>query len=419
MVAGDRITQIRIENLRCVADVTIALSGLSVLIGDNGSGKSSIIEAFESLRYFGDPGANVPDWFRDHTQPVRAKQGAMTLGVHVEDPARGGAPPLRYRFSLAQHGRGPEVVEEHLDVGPLEGRSEPLHVIIRSSGRDDDLVFDQGQRKLVRVKANPNRLLLSDVGSDPRHADRGEIEQSAIRRVAEALRKIEVHVPFDVMPAWVARRGGRRSASREAAMLQPAKRLELLAANLANVYHSLKNDFGAPHWQETMEYVRLGLGDDIDDVSASADASGGQHAISVRYKSLPAVVPAAGLSDGTLAYLAFVALFRLPSDRTVLAFDEPELHMHPGLLARIVSMFETLAKKSPVVVSTHSDRFLDTLEDPAASAVLCELDETRSTALRRPDPATLERWLAEFRGLGDLRAAGLDSAVMEVRDRKR
>ena len=44
------ITELRIEGLRTIERIRLPLDGLTVLIGDNGTGKSSILEACEILR---------------------------------------------------------------------------------------------------------------------------------------------------------------------------------------------------------------------------------------------------------------------------------------------------------------------------------------------------------------------------------
>jgi predicted ATPase len=118
------------------------------------------------------------------------------------------------------------------------------------------------------------------------------------------------------------------------------------------------------------------------------------------------------LSDGVLAYLAFVALVQLSPPGGLLAFDEPETHLHPGLIDRVAGFFETLSTRRPVLVATQSDRFLDAISDPADSVVLCELDSDRSTQLIRPEPRALAAWLKDYRGLGHLRAAGHDRSVL-------
>jgi len=49
MERSSRITQLRISGMRVIEDVTLDLGGLTVLIGDNGTGKSSIVEALKLL----------------------------------------------------------------------------------------------------------------------------------------------------------------------------------------------------------------------------------------------------------------------------------------------------------------------------------------------------------------------------------
>ena len=46
----DRITRIYIKNVRAIKYVDLELSPFTVLIGDNGAGKSTIIECLEVLR---------------------------------------------------------------------------------------------------------------------------------------------------------------------------------------------------------------------------------------------------------------------------------------------------------------------------------------------------------------------------------
>ncbi len=111
------------------------------------------------------------------------------------------------------------------------------------------------------------------------------------------------------------------------------------------------------------------------------------------------------LSDGTLAYLALVASLRLETNATLLAFDEPETHLHPELQARVMTLLESASVSVPVVVATHSDVLLDVLDSPEKAAVVLDVEEDRSSTLRRLDATSLQRWLKDYRGIGNLRAA--------------
>jgi predicted ATPase len=223
----------------------------------------------------------------------------------------------------------------------------------------------------------------------------------------------EVQTTFNVAARWVAREQRMLTPIREPQLFERATRLARGGANLANAFAELKNSASPRDWEETMEYVRLGLGADVESVNTRAELGGGNIGLYLKYESLEREVPAISLSDGTLAYLALVAMVRLKTPRSLLAFDEPDLHFHPYLIARLASFCEAMARRHSVLVATHSDHLLDCLADPAGTVVLCELDErTRSTRLVRPDPEALEAWLRNYRGLGDLRGAGHQASVM-------
>lgn len=399
----DRVTELWVENVRVLETVRIRLNGLTVLIGENGSGKSSVLEVCELLRLASEAGGFV--------DALRASHGGLggirrfdaphvKVGVRIE----GDGAPLTYEFAVADNGSDVVVSEERLVVE--ETADQPGEVVI---DRTLSKVQVHERGSLIEIKeVNRGGLLIVSYGERPPHP--------AIGRLRSALSAIEIHLPFEVTPGWFARSTRRGWGMRAAVPFSGASTLERLGANLPNAYQSLKNGFGDEHWQETMEYVRLGLGEEVESVNV-LDYGGGESRawLEVSFRGgngTRAKVPAAGLSDGMLTYLALVALARLPAGRTLLAFDEPDLHLHPLLLMRALDLFEELAEDAPVLVATHSDRMLDGLSEPVRSVVLCQLDEQRKTRFLRPDEEALERWLKRYRGFGDIRAAGHESSVM-------
>jgi predicted ATPase len=155
-----------------------------------------------------------------------------------------------------------------------------------------------------------------------------------------------------------------------------------------------------------MEYVRLGLGESVESVDLAVDPGGNGGALKIKYRDYDAHVPASVLSDGTLAYLAIVAVFRLNRDRSFLAWDEPDLHLHPGLTARVVEMLESAGAETNVVVATHSDRFLDALSAPAQSVQVMETGANISSQMRRLDANALSGWMEDDDGVGSICSAG-------------
>lgn len=434
------ITEIRIEGLRTIEQARLTLDGLTVLIGENGSGKSSLIEACEILR------RATGERFLDELYGIHGgltalmRQGAprLSLGVTVR-PVRGEVPGddvvddivyshfdlLHYELSLVPDPAFASI-EEKLDASPAKkwaklyihqrgapGRiSKPdasirpqANIFWRRGLKNEALAFSNERYEhtldaQIPYLAQINYRAISD------------LDRAAAQLIGLHLKHIQVHLPFEVMPAWAARALDRKSALRASSLLAPATHLEKLGLNLANAYHVLKNSFGPEEWRRTVDYIRLGLGERVEDVTTWADPGGGNIGLALKEAGLDRPIPAAQLSDGVLTYLAFVALFRLRAQRpSLLALDEPDLHLHPRLLMRVLDMLESMAAEHPVLVATHSDRLLDGLSDPARAAVLCELDPQGRTRLLRPDAAALTRWLERYRGLGEIRGAGHEASI--------
>jgi predicted ATPase len=413
---GNRITEILAKGLRSLADVRLQLDGLTILIGDNGSGKSSLIEVCELLQRAAG-GSFLEDLHKIHGGLgglLRVGAEHMELGLVF---APDGDSYTRYEYSFALDRSG-VILRESLDWvrGEVDDSDavveQRIGIISREAGlsRSNSFRFliDEKGAAPVETAIDPRRLALSSFGEFPPHWLVGE--------ALAVLRAIDVHVPFDTTARWVQRSRGQHSPLRSAATIEPTEALSRFGANLSNAWSALKNDFSEAHWRETMDYVRLGLGPDVESVNVRADPGGGAIALRLKYAGLDEQIPSFAVSDGTLTYLAFVALFRLNTKKSLIAFDEPETHLHPELLQRVLGFFEAMAKERPVLLATHSDRLLDGLSDPARSVVLCELDERRATRLVRPDPEALRDWLTDYRGLGDVRGAGHAASILTRRE---
>lgn len=501
----DRVTRVLIYNVRAIESVELDLGRpITVLIGENGSGKSTILECLELLRKAAEPGFMAQFYHTHRGMPALLRKGAssLSLAVHVEDDADL-LPPLTYGFSLVHTGTGASVGREQLDSAPHERGYEleasrsraaaldaQLHVartqladqeanleqerarhrlatfavsrnkqlrgveaaapvrartsilepglrakVQASRQTVDDLegmraavaghieraprvgtcllqrtatetaMFDAESGTLASVPAVPSDVLAISILPNVAERDaRFDPASAALSRVQRALRAIESHVGFDTRASWVARTYQRPESIRGAATLFPAERLQLLGLNLANAWNELMSQRSAER-DQTLAMLRLGLGERLDSVVVRPDMGGGNVYLAVQFNDLPEPVYAGDLSDGQLSWLAFVAMARLNTGRSLLAVDEPELHLHPSLLGRVVSMLANLPGAPPVVISTHSDRVLEMLDDPADAVRVCRLVDGRAE-VSRIDAALLPSWLEQFGDLGQIRAAG-------------
>lgn len=390
----DRIKRLRIGNIRAIAELDLAVDPVTVLIGENGSGKSTIVEALELLRKSAESSFFQQFYTIHRGMPGLLRRGESTLrlGVVVEDDA-GVEPRLEYEFVLRDRGDGAVVHSEKL----VEG----TEALLERDGGHISIAAMPGATRFPGEALRGHQLLIAAFGAVP--------PLPAMSRILEVLRGIEVHLPFDTMAGWAARSYQYPSGIRGSVTLQPADRLALLGVNLANAWSTIKNaDSGS--WEHAMALVRLGLGEAIDAVNVVADPSGGSIGLSIKRTDFAEPIPAASLSDGQLSWLAFVALAQLHEARSVLVIDEPEQHLHPALLGRAVELLKAM-RAGPVVLSTHSDRVLELVD---ASAVrVCRLEPGARASVAQIDAEQLPRWLQEFGDLAQIRANGYLERVLK------
>ena len=115
-------------------------------------------------------------------------------------------------------------------------------------------------------------------------------------------------------------------------------------------------------------------------------------------------IPATRLSDGTLRYLCLLAILLHPEPPPLICIEEPELGLHPDLLPTLSDLMREASGRTQLIVTTHSDVFVDTLTDQPESVVVCEKHDGR-TEMRRLDKGDLAKWLENYR-LGDLWTSG-------------
>lgn len=385
---ADRITQLTIEGMRCIESITLGLKDFTVLIGENGTGKSTIIEALEILRKAATESPLIHKIYDRHdgTHLVRHDSALLSLAATIE----GDGPSLTYTIRILRD-------KAYLSI-------------------DHEDVIESGSKTVMRRLGTNYKFVATDQ-ADSEKSDTTAPDEAVIAsakflkipqlvRVQQALASIEIYTSLDLRHTWTNPQGA--PTARSSNLVRPTERLEPSGTNLVNVYAALRNQ---RNWRETLGRLQVSLGD-IEDVLFVNEATGGTQTLSLRWRNTSDVL-LSGLSDGQIWIMALVAIQQLQRrvPPSIIAIDEPEIHLHPGMIARVAVGLHEMSEEIPVLVGTQSDAFLNALECPEDIVVLCHLDEQRRTALRRPDREQLETWLAEFKGLGAIRSEGLTNVV--------
>jgi predicted ATPase len=384
-MAADRITQLSIGGMRCIDEIKLDLGAFTVLIGENGAGKSTIVEASELLRKVATESPFVEKLYQPHAGTRLLRSGAthLRLGARIE----GAGPPLMYEIQVLRDGTYLSIQTE--TVSESRGGDRMLR-----NGSSFSCLGSDGQPTQDESSVHPSEAVLNSARF---------LKSPEVQRVQRALAAIEIHVPLDVRCSWAAPQAG--STARSSNTARPVERLDPGGTNLVNVYAKLRNQ---PNWGETLGRIRLVLGD-VDDILIQPDPSGGTLGLEVRWGH-DLEVPLSGLSDGQVSALALIAIqqLRRKVPPSLIVIDEPEAHLHPGVIRRVAVGLAETGDEWPVLVATQSDAFLDAVSDRPDELVHCRLDSQRRTELARLDRAQVQGWLDEFRGIGELRREGME-----------
>lgn len=115
-------------------------------------------------------------------------------------------------------------------------------------------------------------------------------------------------------------------------------------------------------------------------------------------------IPATRLSDGTLRYLCLLAILLNPTPPPLVCIEEPELGLHPDVQNRLARLMREASERMQIIVTTHSEAFVDALTDTPEALMVCER-HNGSTVIERVDPERFAVWLQDH-SLGELWRGG-------------
>lgn len=376
------IERIQLKNLLSFGPDTEALElrSLNVLIGPNGSGKSNLIEAIGLLKA-------TP---RDLTIPIREGGGIRDWiwrgdpkapSAHIEvilDNPKGSA--LRYRLGFAERGQQFELTEERIENKERDlFHSMPYYEL--QYGRATLSYGGEKQHQLRLEEINPQQSILAQRKDPDQYPELTWLGET-----------------FGRMRLYRESSFGRRTPPRQP---QPADLPNdfLLedGRNLGLVLNRLKREPKVKvQILETMRQLYEGV------IDLDVSIEGGTVQVFAQEGSI--MVPATRLSDGTLRFLCLLAILCHPNPPPLVCIEEPELGLHPDVLPALGDLLREASQRCQLIVTTHSDRLVDTLTDTPESVVVCEKHDGK-TEMHRLDKADLTEWLKRY-SLGDLWTRG-------------
>lgn len=370
---------------------TIALSDLNLLIGPNGVGKSNFIEAIELLQAaptdFGGTireGGLPSEWIWSG-EPKTKRAKIESVLCSPETPTH-----LRYRIEFSESGSRLEIVDEVIEQAERTDPSKPdvffyyrfqhghpaINTVVQVEDPNSQRTYTE--RKLKRETIDPQQSILSqkkDIDLYP------EITATAGR--------------FDRIQVFREWSFGRSAALRapQSANL-PSDTLLPQLVNLGLVLNELEHSDAWDSFNQMLRtflprYKRL-----------STKINAGTVQVYLHEDGLKTPIPATRLSDGTLRFLALLAILLKPETASLICIEEPELGLHPDSMALLAQLMKDASEKTQLVVTTHSDALVSEFSETAESVLVCDYLEN-GTTLTRLESNKLQHWLDQYR-LGEV-----------------
>jgi predicted ATPase len=415
------LSKLKIQNLLSFGErgVEVDLRPLNVLIGPNGSGKTNLIEVIgllnsapeeELAEPFRDTGG-VAEWIwkggpKGATAAVEAtvnlslpreghagREGGR-VGSRYDALADLGFPPsrrsrnrrlsvapLRYRLAFRVSNYRLEIVDERIEADALPSASvdqlSPEVFFAYENGRPT--LSGRGKKEVLRPEEiNPQESVLlrrRDLGRYPELTELGRL-----------------FAAFQFYRDW---EFGIGAKAREASSADG--RTDFLEESLRNFSVILSRLMATPEVKPNLlQHLRTFYADAED---IATPPVGGNIEVRLEERSKFSV-SAKRLSDGTLRWLALLAILLNPTPPPLVCLEEPELGLHPDVIRPLAKLLIQASERMQLVVTTHSDTLVDELTETPEAVIVCEKD-AGSTTLKRLGRKDLSRWLREYT-LGEL-----------------
>jgi predicted ATPase len=370
-------SKICIENFRRLRHVCFQLPQLTALIGANGSGKTSFLDAlFFMSRAAGGGLQTTLSNAGGIDQVLTAKSNSIPRAEAIKL----GASQKNLRYAIQLQPQGNSFLISHESLFEDRGKKEPFKHIESMGTRIR--YFDQ--KKLVEPTWRHDSLETS-LYQVPRMFDQPE-------RFRHSLSSAVYYHTLDVGP---------RAPVRLPQQMRPAASPGLNGEDLVSCLYFLRetNPDAFHRIIETMQVVFPGFQRlDFPPVAAGT--------ISMTWRDERFAQPffTSQLSEGTLRFLWLTTVLLTPTGMAITLIDEPEVSLHPEMLRALADLLRDAALRSQVVVATHSDRLISFLH-PGEVAV-AESNEDGTTQIKSASDLDLAEWLDEYT-LGDLWKKGL------------
>ncbi|MCU0432789.1 MAG: AAA family ATPase [Bacteroidia bacterium] len=366
---------------------SLSLSGLNVLIGTNGSGKSNFIDIISLLRATTSDiptliskGGGINEW-----RWKGGKELPINFTFHVNHPDLS----LSHQVSFQVNGNRIKIDKEYINLS-IEFVESPIDFLYHFDSKTNEnsaliisfYLLEDGSGYAytppnTQVRVSNENSVLSQI-RDPE-------KYGYLAYLTDTYKQIRIYREWTF---------GRNTIFRQPQRADlPNNWLEEDFSNLGLFLSKLKRN---PQAKRAILDGLNSLYAGITDFDLLIEGG----TVQVFFTEGEFTIPATRLSDGTLRYLCLLAILNDPTPPPLVCIEEPELGLHPDVLPKLAELLKDASTRMQLIVTTHSDILIDALSDTPESVVVCEKHEGQTT-MKRLNANELSVWLDKYR-LGQL-----------------
>ena len=340
-----QIESIAIKNYRCFRDIVLNnLSRMTVVVGANGSGKSSLFDVFSFLK----------DALTQNVASAVARRGGYSELV-----SRGQEGPIEITVKFRESGG--RLATYQLKINQDSGRAVVEREVLSYRRRQYGAPWHFVDFRLGEGRAITNESVYGKEGAVEQRAEYKLDNPSilAIKGLGQ-FRQFQVVSDFrSLIENWHIS-DFHIADARPSAEVGYAEHLSTRGDNVALVAKYLYENH-PQQFEKVLRAMRQRV-PGVSDVEARPTEDG---RLVLRFKDGSFQDPfiARYVSDGTIKMFAYLVLLYDPNPHPLLAVEEPENQLYPALMRELAEEFRDYAQRGgQVFVSTHSPDFLNGAE---------------------------------------------------------